>query len=284
MPNRIPAIFLNDGHTLPQFGLGTWQIPDEDVAAVLQSAFAMGYRAIDTAAAYENERGVGEGIRRSDLPRQSLAITTKLANDCHGYDTALRAFDASLARLGLDYVDLYLIHWPLPMHDLYVETWKALIEIKNQGRARSIGVSNFNVEHIERLLDETGTVPAVNQIELHPRFQQKALRNFHADHGIATESWSPLGRATFLQDPVLGSLVRKHGKSPAQIILRWHLDNGLIVIPKSVNAGRLRENIDVLDFKLDGDDMSKIAGMDRADGRTGPDPLTFGELLRRCGN
>jgi len=277
MPNRIPAIFLNDGHTLPQFGLGTWQIPDEDVAAVLQSAFAMGYRAIDTAAAYENERGVGEGIRRSDLPRQSLAITTKLANDCHGYDTALRAFDASLARLGLDYVDLYLIHWPLPMHDLYVETWKALIEIKNQGRARSIGVSNFNVEHIERLLDETGTVPAVNQIELHPRFQQKALRNFHADHGIATESWSPLGRATFLQDPVLGSLVRKHGKSPAQIVLRWHLDNGLIVIPKSVNAGRLRENIDVLDFNLDDDDVSKIAGMDRADGRTGPDPLTFGE-------
>jgi 2,5-diketo-D-gluconate reductase A len=278
MPNRIPAIFLNDGHTLPQFGLGTWQIPDEDVAAVLQNAFAMGYRAIDTAAAYENERGVGEGIRRSDLPRQSLAITTKLANDCHGYDTALRAFDASQARLGLDYVDLYLIHWPLPMHDLYVETWKALIEIKNQGRARSIGVSNFNVEHIERLLDETGTVPAVNQIELHPRFQQKALRNFHADHGIATESWSPLGRATFLQDPVIGSLARKYGKSPAQIILRWHLDNGLIVIPKSVNAGRLRENIDVMDFKLDDDDMSKIAGMDRADGRTGPDPLTFDEL------
>ncbi len=276
MPNRIPAISLNDRHTLPRLGLGTWQIPDEDVAAVLQNAFAMGYRAIDTAAAYENERGVGEGIRRSDLPRQSLAVTTKLANDCHGYGTALRAFDASLARLGLDYVDLYLIHWPLPMHDLYVETWKALIEIKNEGRARSIGVSNFNVEHIERLIDETGTAPAVNQIELHPRFQQKALRKFHADHGIATESWSPLGRATFLQDPVLGSLARKHGKSPAQIILRWHLDNGLIVIPKSVNTGRLRENIDVLDFKLDGDDMSKIAGMDRADGRTGPDPLTFG--------
>jgi 2,5-diketo-D-gluconate reductase A len=278
MPNPIPAIFLNDGHTLPQLGLGTWQIADDDVPAVLDDAFAMGYRAIDTAAAYENERGVGEGIRRSGLPRQSLAITTKLANDRHGYDTALRAFDASLGRLGLDYVDLYLIHWPLPMHDLYVETWKALIEIKDQGRARSIGVSNFNVEHLERLLEETGTVPAVNQIELHPRFQQKALRNFHSDHGIATESWSPLGQATFLQDPVLGSLARKHGKSPAQIILRWHLDNGLIVIPKSAHAGRLQENIDVMDFKLDDDDMSEIAGMDRADGRTGPDPLTFDEL------
>jgi 2,5-diketo-D-gluconate reductase A len=260
MTSSAPRVSLNDGHALPQLGLGTWQIPNGDAAAVVETALRIGYTAIDTAAAYDNERGVGEGLRRPGIARESVALTTKLWNSEHGYDRALRAFDASLERLGTGYVDLYLIHWPVASRRLYVETWKALVEIQKQGRARSIGVSNFTREHLDRIADATGVLPAVNQIELHPHFQQTALRAFHAEHGIVTQSWSPLGRGGLLTDGALAALARKHGKTPAQIVLRWHLDSGLIVIPKSVREERLRENFDVLDFALDPEDMADLFG------------------------
>ena len=273
---NIPAISLNNGSSLPQIGFGTWQIEDGVVADVVVAATGIGYRAIDTAAAYGNEAGVGEGIRRTGLPRAELAVTTKLWNDNQGYDAALKAFDASLARLGLDEVDLYLIHWPVPARDLYVETWKALVEIARQGRARAIGVSNFTAEHLTKVIDATGVVPAVNQIELHPYFQQAELRAFHAAQGIATQSWSPLGRGPLLTDPVLVGIAAKHKRTVAQVVVRWHVQLGLIVIPKSVHAERLRENFAVFDFALDADDLAAIAWLDRADGRTGPDPEVFG--------
>jgi 2,5-diketo-D-gluconate reductase A len=276
MPDAAPRIALNDGSSLPQIGLGTWQIPDADAAGVVEAALSVGYRSIDTAAAYENERGVGEGLRRAGLPREEVSLTTKLWNSEHGHDAALRAFDASLERLGLDHVDLYLIHWPVASRGLYVETWKALVELQKQGRARSIGVSNFSVEHLTRIIDATGVVPSVNQIELHPHFQQTELRAFHAERGIVTESWSPLGRGGLLADEALAAIARKHGKTPAQVVLRWHIDSGLVVIPKSVREERQRENFDVLAFRLDAEDMSAIAALDREDGRTGPHPDTFG--------
>lgn len=275
MPST-PQITLNDSHRLPQLGVGTWQIADADAAGVVEAALAIGYRSVDTAAAYDNERGVGEGLRRAGLPRDEVSVATKLWNSEHGRDATLRAFDASLERLGLDHVDLYLIHWPVAARGLYSETWKALVEIQKSGRARSIGVSNFTAEHLTRIIDESGVTPAVNQIELHPRFQQTALRAFHAERGIVTESWSPLGRGGLLDDPALAAVARKHGRTPAQIVLRWHLDSGLVVIPKSARAERLRENHDVLAFSLDEEDMSAIAALDREDGRTGPDPETFG--------
>lgn len=276
MTSFAPALSLNDGSRFPQIGLGTWQIPNEVVPAVVETAVQAGYRAIDTAAAYNNETGVGEGLRRAGLPRDEIAVTTKLWNDSHGYDATLRAFDASLARLGLERLDLYLIHWPVPSRGLYVETWKALVELARQGRVRSIGVSNFAIDHLERAIGETAVVPAINQIELHPRFQQHALRAYHTAHGIATQSWSPLGRGALLDDPVLASIAARHGRTPAQVVLRWHLQSGLIVIPKSTHAERLRENMAIRDFVLDDADMAAIAGLDRADGRSGPDPLTFG--------
>ncbi|MCS0497273.1 aldo/keto reductase [Ancylobacter sp. MQZ15Z-1] len=276
MSSNVPAIPLNDGNSLPQIGLGTWQIANDAVPAIIEAAVGAGYRAIDTAAAYGNEAGVGEGIRRSGLPRAEIKVTTKLWNDGHGRDAALRAFDASLAGLGLDTVDLYLIHWPVPASGLYVETWKTLVEIAREGRARSIGVSNFTAEHLERAIEATGVVPAVNQIELHPHFQQHQLRAFHAAHGIVTQSWSPLGRGRLLDDPVLEAVARKHGRSTAQVVLRWHVENGLVVIPKSVRAARLDENMAIFDFALDAEDMAAIAALDRTDGRGGPDPATFG--------
>jgi 2,5-diketo-D-gluconate reductase A len=264
---------LNDGREMPQLGLGVWQTPAGETARVVGLAIEAGYRSIDTAAAYGNEAGVGEAVRTSAVPREDLFVTTKLRND--EQDRAAKAFDESLVRLGLDHVDLYLIHWPVPQRGRYVEVWRALIRVKEEGRARSIGVSNFNADHLERIIGETGIVPALNQIELHPRFQQKTLREFHARHGIATQCWSPLGKALFLDDPAIAAVARKHGKTPAQTVIRWHLDLGLVPIPKSANAARIRENFAVFDFRLDADDLASFARLDTSTGRTGPDPLAF---------
>jgi diketogulonate reductase-like aldo/keto reductase len=274
--STIPTIRLNDGNAMPQFGYGVWRVSNEEAANAVNEAIKAGYRSIDTAAIYGNEGGVGEAISSTSVTRDELFITTKVWNDRHGYDSTLRAFDESLARLKLDSVDLYLIHWPVAGSEAYLDTWRALIKLKQDGRAKSIGVSNFLVPHLQRLIDETGVTPAVNQIELHPRFQQKELRAFHQANGIATESWSPLGQGTLLADETLAAIGRKYGKTPAQVILRWHLDNGLIVIPKSVTPSRMRENIDVFDFKLDADDLQAIEKLDDASGRVGPDPAVFG--------
>lgn len=271
---QSPLISLNDGREIPQLGLGVWQLPDEQAPSLIQEAVAAGYRAIDTAAIYENERGVGAGIRQAGVAREELFVTTKLWNEHQGYDNTRRAFDASLQRLGLESVDLYLIHWPAPTRNLFVDTWRALIELNREGRARSIGVSNFQVPHLRRIIDETGVIPTVNQIELHPRFQQRELRDFHAGYKIRTEAWSPLGRGALLDEQVIIDLARKHGKTPAQIILRWHIENELIVIPKSAHPTRLRENIDVFNFALDKEDMKLLASLDGPDGRLGPNPDT----------
>jgi 2,5-diketo-D-gluconate reductase A len=268
--NPQPQITLNDGNTMPQIGFGVWQIAIGETAAMVRGAIASGYRAFDTAAAYGNEDGVGVALEG----RADVFITTKVWNTDQGYDETLRAFDVSAKRLRRDTVDLYLIHWPSPHRNLFVETWKALVQLKESGRVRSIGVSNFTIEHLQRVIDETGIVPAVNQIELHPLFQQMPLRAFHESRGIRTESWSPLGRGKLLGNPVLGAIAARHGKTPAQIVLRWHLESGLIVIPKSANAGRMRENIAALNFALAADDHARIAALDSPSGRTGPDPAT----------
>ena len=262
-------VTLNDGRSMPQLGLGVWRTPAEDAERVVAAALDAGYRAVDTASAYNNEEGVGRGIAGRDA-----FLTTKLWNNDQGYDAALRAFDASAERLGRDGVDLYLIHWPAPAKGLFVDSWKALVRLKQEGRATSIGVSNFAEAHLERIIGETGVTPAVNQIELHPRFQQTALRAFHTRHGIHTESWSPLGQGRLLEDPALGEIARRIGKTPAQVIIRWHLDSGLIVIPKTVNPDRLKQNLAVFDVTLDADAMAAIAALDTPDGRIGPDPMT----------
>ncbi|MDB5424340.1 MAG: putative oxidoreductase/MSMEI [Phenylobacterium sp.] len=271
-----PSLTLNDGRAMPQLGLGVWQSAPDVAAQVVRSALGVGYRSVDTAAMYRNEAEVGEGVRASGLDRGEVFVTTKLWNDDQGYDTAPRAFDASLQRLGMDYVDLYLIHWPAPSKDRYLDAWKALIRLREEGRARSIGVSNFAVAHLERIIGETGVTPSVNQIELHPRFQQAELRAAHQRLGVATESWSPLGQGGLLADPVVGRIAAKHGKSPAQAIIRWHLDLGLIVIPKSVTPARIAQNFDVFDFGLDAEDLAAMAALDDPRGRIGPDPAKFG--------
>jgi 2,5-diketo-D-gluconate reductase A len=265
---------LNNNVQIPQLGFGVFQVPPQDAERVVSTALEMGYRSIDTAAAYQNEEGVGRAIASSGLPRDEIFVTTKLWNANHGYDQALRAFDASTQRLVLDTVDLYLIHWPVPTADRYVETWKALEKLAADGRVRAIGVSNFTVEHLRRLFAETGTVPAVNQIELHPHFQQTELRAEHAAHGIATEAWSPLGQGAALSDATITGLAKRHDVTPAQVVLRWHLQLGNIVIPKSVTPARIRENFDVFTFDLSTEDLSAIADLD-TDRRIGPDPATF---------
>lgn len=270
-----PSILLNDGARMPQLGLGVWQTAEEDAAEVVRAAVEVGYRSIDTAKVYRNERGVGEGLRAAG--RDDVFLTTKLWNDDQGYDSALKAFDASLARLGMETVDLYLIHWPLPKKDLYVDSWRALVRLQAEGRVRSIGVSNFEPEHLERIIGETGVTPAVNQVELHPAFQQRPLLDAHARLGVATTSWSPLGQGTLLADRAIGAIAARHGRTPAQVIVRWHLQKGLIVIPKTARAERLRENLDVFGFTLDADDMARIGAMDSAKGRVGPSPLEFVE-------
>lgn len=269
-----PYVTLNDGARMPQFGLGVFQTPQDVAASVVQTALGAGYRSIDTAAIYGNERGVGEGMKASGVARDDIFLTTKLWNEYQGYDSALDHYEKSLRRLEVEKIDLYLIHWPSPTRGLFVDSWKALVRLKEEGRVGSIGVSNFAPEHLERIIGETGVAPVLNQIELHPAFQQKAWRAANASHNVLTESWSPLGRGALLDDPTLAQIAAKHGKSVAQVIIRWHLDSGLIVIPKSVTPSRIVENIDVFDFKLDADDLAKIDGLDRADGRIGPDPVT----------
>lgn len=272
-------ITLNDGTAIPQLGLGVWQVDHGITADVVGWAIKAGYRLIDTAQGYQNEEGVGEAIRAADVPRSELYITSKLRNGAHERDAALRAFDDTLQKLGIEQIDLFLIHWPVPSRDKYVEAWKTLIELKQAGRIKSIGVSNFNRDHLERIIGETGVVPVANQIELHPRFQQRALREFHAGHDIQTESWSPLGSGRLLDDPTIAGIARKHGKSAAQTIIRWHLQQGLIVIPKSIRQDRIAANFDVFDFELDAHDLETIAGMDSVDGRDGPNPATAAFLF-----
>ncbi|HWE91160.1 MAG TPA: aldo/keto reductase [Pseudonocardiaceae bacterium] len=271
----MQTITLNNGVEMPRLGFGVWQIPDDEATTAVTTALAAGYRSIDTARIYDNERGVGRAVQDSDIPRDELFITTKLWNADHEHDAALRAFDGSLNRLGLDYVDLYLMHWPVPSQDRYVDAWRAMEKVHAEGRAKAIGVSNFTQETLARLLRETDVVPAVNQIELHPYLVQREMRAFHAEHGIATEDWSPLGQGKgLLDDPVLEKLAQRYGKSPAQVVLRWHLQLGDIVIPKSVTPSRIQENIDVFDFELAAEDVEQITGLDRAE-RFGPNPATF---------
>ncbi|MEU8635754.1 aldo/keto reductase [Amycolatopsis sp. NPDC048633] len=270
----VPAVELNNGVRIPQFGFGVFQIPPEETAQAVRSALEAGYRHLDTAQLYRNEEGVGAGVAESGIPREDVFVTTKLANDAHGHDNAITALEGSLRRLGFDYVDLYLIHWPLPHKDNYVRTWRGFEDILRAGKARAIGVSNFQPAHLDRLAEKTGTVPAVNQIELHPALQQTELRAYHQEHGIATEAWSPLAQAEVLEDPVLTDLAGKHDRTAAQVVLRWHLQLGTIVFPKSSSPDRIRENIDVFGFELDDEDMTAIGKLD--DGRrTGPDPDTF---------
>jgi 2,5-diketo-D-gluconate reductase A len=269
------SVVLNSGTSCPRLGLGTWQIPVEHIQAVVAVALEIGYRGIDTAPSYHNEGGIGAAVAASGIPRDHVFVTTKLWNADHGGDEAVRAFDASVNRLGLDWVDLYLIHWPLPMRDRYVDTWRALEKIHANGRARAIGVSNFTADHIRRLMDASGIVPAVNQVELHPLFQQRELREFHTAHGIATQAWSPLGSGRgLLELPVIVDIARGHGRSAAQVVLRWQLQLGNLVVPKSVTPSRIAENFDVGDFVLNDVELAAIAELDTGQ-RFGPDPDTF---------
>ncbi|MFE1957974.1 aldo/keto reductase [Streptomyces sp. NPDC059479] len=270
----VPDVVLNNGVKIPQLGFGVFQVDDAQTTDAVLAALDAGYRSIDTAAVYGNEEGVGRAIASSGVPRDELFITTKLWNDRQGYESARAAFDTSLAKLGLDRVDLYLIHWPAPARDRYVDTWRALEKLLADGRARAIGVSNFQPAHLQRLLDETGVVPVLNQIELHPGLQQAELRDFHAQHDIATEAWSPLAQGALLQEEAITEIAGRHEKSPAQVVLRWHIQLGNIVIPKSVTPARIRENIDVFDFELSPGDMAAMATLDRGL-RTGPNPDTF---------
>ncbi len=270
----VPYVDLNDGNRIPQLGFGVFQVPAEDTAETVSRALQTGYRLIDTAAAYGNEEGVRDALKASDLKRGDVFITTKLANPDHGRDRARRAFQQSLEKLGGDYIDLYLIHWPIPSQDLYLETWETLCTLKDEGSVRSIGVSNFQIEHLERIIDATGVVPTANQIELHPRLQQPELRRYHAEHGILTEAWSPLGKGQLLDDPAILEIASDHDRTPAQVVLRWHIQLGNIVIPKSVTPSRIEENFHVFDFELSEAQMRRLAELNRGE-RTGPDPDAF---------
>ncbi|WP_323135487.1 aldo/keto reductase [Streptomyces beihaiensis] len=273
--SKVPPIILNNGMEMPQLGFGVWQVPDDEAERAVTTALQAGYRSIDTAAVYGNEEGTGRAIAACGLPREELFVTTKLWNADQGYDATLRAFDASLDKLGLDHVDLYLIHWPLPSRNLYVETYRAFEKIHADGRARAIGVSNFLPEHLDRLTEETSVIPAVNQIELHPHLQQRASREKHAELGIATEAWSPLGQGKgLLEVPAIVAIAQKHGRTPAQIVLRWHVQQGNVAIPKSVTPSRIEENIDVFSFELDAEDLGAISALNE-NRRLGPDPATF---------
>jgi 2,5-diketo-D-gluconate reductase A len=275
MTAAVPEITLNNGVTVPQLGFGVWQVGDDEVTPAVATALEAGYRHIDTAAIYGNERGVGKAIAESGIARDELFVTTKLWNAEQGFDSTLRAFDASLEKLGLEKVDLYLIHWPVPAKDAYVDTYKAFERLYAEGRVRAVGVSNFEPHHLNRLLAETGVVPAVNQIELHPFLQQLPLREELARHQIVTEAYSPLSSGKgVIDDPTIRSIAAAHGKTPAQVTLRWHIEIGNLVIPKSVTPERIRENIDLFDFELTDDDRAQISGLDR-DGRVGAHPDTM---------
>ncbi|WP_029114947.1 aldo/keto reductase [Mycobacterium sp. URHB0044] len=269
-----PSVTLNDGNSIPAIGLGVWQTPADDTERAVGAALTAGYRHVDTAAAYGNEAEVGRAVAASGVPREDVFLVTKLWNSEQGYDKTLKAFDASISKLGVDYLDLYLIHWPVPEANAYVDTFKAFANLRDQGGIRSIGVSNFEPEHLNILIDATGIVPAVNQIELHPLLPQRELREVHASLGIATEAWSPLGQGSLLEHPTVTKLAEAHGKTPAQVLIRWHIQLGNIVIPKSVNPDRIVSNFDVFDFELSEQDMTSVASLE--DGtRLGPDPRTF---------
>jgi 2,5-diketo-D-gluconate reductase A len=271
----VPNIRLHDGVEIPQLGFGVFQVPPEDTQGVVEVALEAGYRHIDTAAAYRNETGVGNAIANSGVPREDVFVTTKLWNNHHGFDSALREFESSLSRLGTDHVDLYLIHWPAPAQDRFVDTWRAFERIHADGGARTIGVSNFRIDDLERLEAETETRPTVNQIELHPWFQQRELREWGSGHDVATQAWSPLGQGgPLLEDSTIATIAERHGKTPAQAVLRWHLQLGNIVFPKSVTPERIRENFDLFDFELSDEEMEEINGLDSGR-RLGPDPSTF---------
>jgi diketogulonate reductase-like aldo/keto reductase len=272
MTTTVPVLDLNDGNTAPQLGFGVFQIPDAETADAVASALAAGYRSLDTAAIYKNEAGVRQGMERSGVARGDIFLTTKLWNAEQGFDSTLKAFDASIKKLGTDYVDMYLIHWPTPKRDLYVDTWKAFIRLRDEGRIRSIGVSNFQPKHLEHLVEATGVVPVVNQIELHPDFAQNDVVAANTKLKIVTESWSPLGQGgDLLKNDVLVAIGKKHGKTPAQVVLRWHVQLGHMVIPKSVTPERIAANIDIFDFQLSADEMKAIGGLD-AGNRMGPHP------------
>lgn len=270
----VPSIGLHDGIEIPQLGFGVFQVPPEETQAAVELALEAGYRHIDTAAAYRNEKGVGAALTASGLPREDYFVTTKLWNSQQGHDSTLAAFEASLDRLGLDHVDLYLIHWPVPAEGRFVDTWRAFEQIHREEAARTIGVSNFRIEDLQLLEQETEQRPTINQVELHPRLQQVDLRAWHAEHDMATEAWSPLAQGEVLDDRTIAAVADGHGKTPAQTILRWHLQLGNVVIPKSVTPERIRENIDIFNFELSEEEMAAIGGLDR-DSRVGPDPVTF---------
>jgi 2,5-diketo-D-gluconate reductase A len=271
----VPNVGLSDGVEIPQLGFGVFQVPPDETQRAVEDALAAGYRHLDTAAAYRNERGVAAGILASGVPRAEIFITTKLWNSDQGFDATLAAFERSIENLDTDHVDLYLIHWPVPDHDLYLDTWRAFERIEEEGGSRSIGVSNFRVPDLERLAREAGQMPTINQVELHPLLQQTELRAWHAEHGIATEAWSPLAQGEVLGDDTLSTIAAHHERTVAQTVLRWHLQLGNVVIPKSVTPSRVRENFDLFDFELTEDDLAAIARLD-AGHRTGPDPSTFG--------
>jgi len=267
-------IQLSDAQRIPQIGLGVWQASNEEARAAVRVALEEGYRHVDTASIYGNEKGVGEGIRDAGTPRAEVFLTTKIWNDAHGFEAASVALDASLERLNVDYVDLLLIHWPAPSQDNYVDTWRALINAQRNGKTRSIGVSNFNPDHLQKLIDETGVAPVLNQIELHPYMQQEALRKVHESMGIATQSWSPLGQGSALSNSVILEIARKYDRTAAQVIIRWHMELGLIAIPKSITPSRIRENFKVFDFVLDASDLAAMNALNCGN-RMGPDPSTF---------
>ncbi len=271
---EVPTVSLRDGAEIPQLGFGVFQISPEDTAEVTTRALQVGYRHIDTASAYRNEAGVGQAIHAAGLDRDEVFVTTKCFNTDHGHEQAKRALRASLDRLEMAYVDLYLIHWPVPSQDRYVETWRAFAELQEEGLTRSIGVSNFQPAHLRRIIEETGVTPVINQIELHPRLQQPGLRREHEDLGIVTEAWSPLAQGGVLDDPVIVSIAEAHDRTPGQVVLRWHIQLGNVVFPKSSNPGRIEENIAIFDFELSDDDMAAIEGLDKGE-RIGPDPDTF---------
>ena len=271
---QVPRLPLRDDGEIPQLGFGVFQVPPEDTADVATRALLAGYRHIDTAAAYRNEAQVGQAIHAAGLDREDVFITTKCFNDSHGYEEARQAFKDSLQRMDLTYLDLYLIHWPVPSHDKYVDTWKAFIELQSEGLIRSIGVSNFQPAHMERLISETDVTPSVNQVELHPLFQQAGLRREHEELGVLTEAWSPLARGQVLDDPAIAEIAEAHGKTAGQVVIRWHLQLGNVVIPKSATQSRIEENFDVFDFELGESEMEAIEALDSGD-RIGPDPDTF---------
>ncbi len=270
----VPNLIMNDGRAIPQIGFGVWQVPDDQVTAATLEAFAAGYRHVDTAAIYENERGVGEAIARYGLPRDDIFLTTKVWNTDHGYDQTMRSFDKSVALLGVSEVDLYLVHWPAPATGDYLETWRAVVQLQSEGRARSIGVSNFHQEQLAHIIAETGVVPAVDQIELHPWLPQTPLRALASDLGMLIEAWSPLASGELINNPVIGVIATEHQKSIAQVMIRWHLQLGNVVLPKSVTPARIRENIDVFDFELTPENMATISSLENGH-RTGPNPDEF---------